>query len=69
LSSKSKPTNVEAMYRTLGEGLGACFPYEQDPIPYKISADRIHLTLDTMKYRTYIEKRKSKFSWSLPPST
>jgi hypothetical protein len=27
LSSKSKPTNVEAMYKTLEEGLRACFPY------------------------------------------
>jgi hypothetical protein len=27
LSSKSKPTKVEVMYKTLEEGLGACFPY------------------------------------------
>jgi hypothetical protein len=60
LSSKSKPTEVEVMYKTLEEGLGACFPYRQDPIPHKISADRIHLALDTMKYRTFIEKRKEQ---------
>jgi hypothetical protein len=60
LSSKSKPTEVEAMYKTLEEGLGACFPYGQDPIPHKISADRIHLAPDTMKYRTFIEKRKEQ---------
>jgi hypothetical protein len=60
LSSKSKPTKVEAMYKTLEEGLGACFPYGQDPIPHKISADRIHLALDTMKYQTFIEKRKEQ---------
>jgi hypothetical protein len=60
LSSKSKPTEVEAMYKTLEEGLGACFPYGQDPILHKISADRIHLTPDTMKYRTFIEKRKEQ---------
>jgi hypothetical protein len=56
LSSKSKPTEVEAMYKTLEEGLRACFPYRQDPIPHKISADRIHLAPDMMKYRTFIEK-------------
>jgi hypothetical protein len=60
LSSKSKPTEVEAMYKTLEEGLGACFPYRQDPIPHKINADRIHLALDTMKYRMFIEKRKEQ---------
>lgn len=27
LSSKSKPADVEAMYKTLEEGLGGCFPY------------------------------------------
>jgi hypothetical protein len=60
LSSKSKPTEVEAMYKTLEEGLGAYFPYGQDPILHKISADRIHLALGTMKYRTFIEKRKEQ---------
>jgi hypothetical protein len=60
LSSKSKPTEVEAMYKTLEEGLGACFSYGQDPISHKISADRIHLAPDTMKYRTFIEKRKEQ---------
>jgi hypothetical protein len=60
LSSKSKPTEVEAMYKTLEEGLGAYFPYGHDPIPHKISANRIHLAPDTMKYRTSIEKWKEQ---------
>jgi hypothetical protein len=65
LLSKSKPIDVEAMYKTLEEGLRACFPYWQDPIPYKISVDRIHLAPDTMKYRT--RSGRTKFNWSIPP--
>jgi hypothetical protein len=60
LSSKSKPTNIEAMYRTLEEGLGASFPYGQEPIPEEISADYIYLAPNTMKYSVYIEKRKNQ---------
>ena len=50
LSLKSKPTEVEVMYKTLEKGLGACFPYGQDSIPHKINVDKIHLIPDTMKY-------------------
>jgi hypothetical protein len=45
LSSKSKPTEVEAMYKTLEEGIGACFPYGHDPILNKINTDRPILLL------------------------
>ena len=27
LTSKTKPSEVEAVYKSLGEGLGQCFPY------------------------------------------
>ena len=60
LTSKTKPSEVEAMYKLLEEGLGQCFPYGQDPLPCKIPAHRIHLAPDSLKYRVYVEKRKDQ---------
>ena len=48
------------MYKLLEEGFGQCFPYGQDPLPCKISAHRIHLAPDSLKYRVYVEKRKDQ---------
>ena len=58
LTAKTKPADVEAMYKSLEEGLGQCFPYSQDPLPCKIPADKIHLAPDSLKYRVFVEKRK-----------
>ena len=58
LTTKTKPADVEAMYKSLEEGLGQCFPYGQDPLPCKIPADKIHLAPDSLKYRVFVEKRK-----------
>ena len=60
LTAKTKPTDVEAMYKSLEEGLGQCFSYGQDPLPCKISTDRIHLAPDSLKYRVFVEKRKDQ---------
>ena len=60
LTSKTKPSEVEAMYKSLEEGLGQCFPYGQDPLPCKIPAERIHLAPDSLKYRILVEKCKEK---------
>ena len=60
LTSKTKPSEVEAMYKSLEEGLGHCFPYGQDPLPYKIRAERIHLAPNSLKYRVYVEKRNEQ---------
>ena len=60
LTAKTKPADVEAMYKSLEEGLGQCFPYGQDPLPCKIPADKIHLAPDSLKYRVFIEKRKDQ---------
>ena len=60
LTAKTKPADIEAMYKSLEEGLGQCFPYGQDPLPCKISADKIHLVPDSLKYRVFVEKRKEK---------
>ena len=38
LTFKTKPSEVEAMYKSLEEGLGQCIPYGQDPLPCKIPA-------------------------------
>ena len=60
LTAKTKPVDVEAMYKSLEEGLGQCFSYGQDPLPCKIPADRIHLAPDSLKYRVFVEKRKDQ---------
>ena len=60
LTAKTKPADVEAMYKSLDEGLGQCFPYGQDPLPCKIPVDKIHLALDSFKYRLFVEKRKDQ---------
>ena len=63
LTSKTKPSDGEAMYKSLEDGLGQCFPYGQDPLPCKISADKIHLNLDSNT--TYLWRReRSRFNWS-----
>ena len=60
LTAKTKPADVEAMYKSLEEGLEQCFPYGQDPLPCKIPADKIHLAPDSLKYRVFVEKRKDQ---------
>ena len=58
LISKTKPSDVEAMHKSLEDGLGQCFPYRQDPLPCKISADKIHFAPDSLKYHVFVKKRK-----------
>ena len=60
LTAKTKPADVEAMYKSLEEGLGQCFPYGQDPLLCKVPADKIHLAPDSLKYRVFVEKRKDQ---------
>ena len=55
-----KPFDVEAMYKSLEDGLGQCLPYGQDPLPCKIPAAKIHLAPDSLKYRIFVEKRKKQ---------
>ena len=60
LTSKTKPSDVEAMYKSLEDRPRQCFLYGQDPLPCKISADKIHLAPDLLKYRIFVEKRKEQ---------
>ena len=60
LTAKTKPADVEAMYKSLEDGLRQCFPYKQDPLPSKIPTGRIHLAPDSLKYRVFVEKRKEQ---------
>ena len=60
LTFKTKPLEVEAMYKSLEEGLGQCFSYGQEPLPCKIPAQRIHLAPDSLKYYVFVEKRKEQ---------
>ena len=48
------------MYKLLEEGLEQCFPYGQDPLPYNIPTERIHLAPDFLKYCVFVEKRKEQ---------
>ena len=59
LTTKMKPADVEAMYKSLEEGLGQCFPYGQDPLPCKIPVDKIHLAPDSLKYHVQRRYRAS----------
>ena len=60
LTSKTKPSEVKAMYKSLEEGLGHYFPYGQDPLPCKIPVEGIHLARDSLKYYVFVEKRKEQ---------
>ena len=60
LTLKTKLSDVEAMYKSLEDGLGQCFPYGQDPLPCKISTEKIHLAPNSLKYRVFVEKRKEQ---------
>ena len=60
LTSKTKPSDVKAMYKSLEDGLGQCFPYGQDPLPCKIPAKKIHLASNSLKYRFFVEKKKEQ---------
>ena len=60
LTAKTKQADVEAMYKSLEDGLGQCFLYGQDPLLSKIPAGRIHLTPNSLKYRVFVEKRKEQ---------
>ena len=48
------------MYKSLEDGLRQCFLYGQDLVPCKISADKIHLALNSLKYCVFVEKRKEQ---------
>ena len=60
LTAKRNQADVEAMYKSLEDGLRQCFPYGQDPLPSKILAHRIHLAPNSVKYRVFVEKRKEQ---------
>ena len=60
LLSKTKPTDIVAMYKSLKEGLDQCFQCGQDLLPSKIPAENIHLALDSLKYYVYVEKQKEQ---------
>ena len=60
LIAKTKLADVEAMYKSLEDGLRQCFSDGQDPLPCKISADKVHLAPDSLRYRVFVEKRKEQ---------
>ena len=64
-TSKTKPSNVEAMYKSLEDGLGQCFPYKQNHLLYKTSVGKIHLAPNSFKYHIFVEKRKEQVQLEL----
>jgi hypothetical protein len=62
LTSKTKDTDVLAMYQTLEEGLGHCFPNGQRALPCQIPYNRIHIAPDEFKYRAIFRKRQDQIS-------
>ena len=62
-TAKTKPADVEAMYKSLEEGLGQCFPYGQDPLPCKIRQTRF-ISLQTHQNTACSWRRgRTRFSW------
>ena len=63
LTAKTKPADVEAMYKSLEDGLEQCFPYGKTPSRPKFP--RIESTSPPLSSTASSWRReKSKFSWS-----
>ena len=60
LTLKTKLADMEAMFKSLKEGLEQCFLYGHDSLPCKINVDKIHLASNSLKYCVFIEKRKEQ---------
>jgi hypothetical protein len=57
LSTKTRPQDVDKIYRTLETGLADCFMYKQNRIPATFHSDRLHIAPDSMKYRRVLKSR------------
>ena len=51
---------MKAIYKSLENGLGQCNLYGIDPLPCKISTEKIHLAPYSLKYHIFVEKRKEQ---------
>jgi hypothetical protein len=57
LSTKTRPQDIDKIYRALEIGLADCFPYKKIRIPGAFHSDRLHIAPDSMKYRRILKSR------------
>jgi hypothetical protein len=57
LSMKTRLQDIDKIYRALEIGLADCFPYKKSRIPGSFRSERLHIALDSMKYRMILKSR------------
>jgi hypothetical protein len=57
LSTKTRPQDINKIYRALEIGLADCFPYKKNKIPGAFHSDRLHIGPNSMKYRGILKSR------------
>jgi hypothetical protein len=57
LSTKTRPQDIDKIYRALEIGLADCFPYKKNKIPGAFHSDRLHIAPNSMKYRRILKSR------------
>jgi hypothetical protein len=57
LSTKTRPQDIDKIYRALEIGLADCFPYKKNRIPGAFHSDRLHIAPDSMKYRRILKSQ------------
>jgi hypothetical protein len=57
LSTKTRPQDIDKIYRALEIRLADCFPYKKNRIPRAFHSDRLYIAPDSMKYRRILKSR------------
>jgi hypothetical protein len=57
LLTKTRPQDIDKIYRALEIGLADCFPYKKNRIPSAFHSDHLHIAPDSMKYRRILKSR------------
>jgi hypothetical protein len=57
LSTKTRPQDIDKIYRALEIGLADCFPYKKNRILGAFHSDRLYIAPDSMKYRMILKSR------------
>jgi hypothetical protein len=52
---KTRPQDIDKIYRALEIGLADCFPYKKNMIPGPFHSDRLHIAPDSMNYRRILK--------------
>jgi hypothetical protein len=55
LLTKTRPQDIDKIYRALEIGLENCFPYNKNRIPGSFHFERLHIAPDSMKYRRILK--------------